>query len=163
MLRNLALAAIISSPVQAQDAFPLSSHGHWNVHYVDDPAGSYCSASVIGDGLYLSIDVNPRLGLIVYVIDDSKDWIEQAGLTIFAQVDNRSSWQIDAVTSYDTVMEFNLQDAAGMRFLEELSDGRAVQFDYNEEGTPPGYGDVTFSLLGSDAAIAALAECGRRL
>ncbi len=163
MLRNLAIAAIIASPVQAQDAFPLSSHGHWNVHYVDDPAGAYCSASVIGDGLYMSIDVSPQIGLVVYIIDSEKDWIEQAGLTIFAQVDDRKSWQINAVTSYDRVMEFNLQDEAGMRFLDELSNGRAVQFDYNEEGSPSGYGDVTFSLLGSGAAITALAECAERL
>lgn len=164
MIRQaLTLLALAASQAQAQEVFPLATHGHWDVSYVDGPAGPYCSASNMGDGLYMSIDVHPKFGVVVYVMDDRKDWIAQAGLTIFAKVDARQSWQIDAVTSYDTVMEFNLQDDAGFRFLEELSDGRRVQFDYNEEGTPPGYGDVTFSLLGSGAAITALAECARRL
>ena len=164
MIRQaLAIAAITASQAQAQEVFPLSTHGHWEVSYVDRPGGAYCSASVLGDGLYMSIDVHPKFGLTVFVIDDAKDWTEQSGLTIFAQVDARASWQINTVTSYDKVMEFNLRDEAGMRFLEELSDGRAVQFDYNEEGSTPGYGDVTFSLLGSGAAITALAECAMRL
>lgn len=164
MIRQaLAIGAMAASQAQAQEVFPLSSHGHWDVSYVDGPAGPYCTASNMGDGLYMSIDVHPNRGPVVYVIDDRKDWIAQAGLTIFAQVDARQSWQIGSVTSYDMVMEFNLQGDAGVRFLEELSDGRRVQFDYNEEGTPPGYGDVTFSLLGSGAAITALAECARRL
>lgn len=159
VLAVIALAA----PAQAQEVFLLATYGHWDVSYVDGPAGPYCSASVYGQGLYLSIDVGRNTGVRVYIIDDQKNWIDQHGLTIFAQVDSRASWQIGSVTSYDKVMEFNVQGDAGIRFLEEMADGRAVQFDYNEDGTAPGYGDVTFSLVGSGAAINALGECAGRL
>lgn len=152
-----------ATSADAQDVFSLAKFGHWDVSYVDGPAGPYCSASVVGDGLYLSIDVGRNTGVRVYIIDDQKNWIAQRGLTIFAQVDARASWQIGSVASYDSVMEFSVHGDAGIRFLEELSDGRQVQFDYNEDGTAPGYGDVTFSLVGSGAAINALGECAGRL
>ena len=161
--RSIILAAAAAGQAQAQEVFPLSSHGHWDVSYVSSEAGPYCSASVTGDGLYLSVDVSKLAGITVFIIDNEKNWIDQTGLTMFAQVDARSPWEVGSVITYDHVSQFALQGDAGFRFLGELSDGRVVQFDYNEQGTPPNYSDVTFSLLGSGAAMAALAECAGRL
>jgi hypothetical protein len=81
------------------------------------------------------------------------------GLRMYAYVDGRRGWEIDGVEVEDTVTTFQLFGDAGRRFINELIYGQRLYVDYNAQDTQPGAWDVSFSLAGSAAAIAALNDC----
>ena len=150
--------AMMASTAHAE-TFVLHQHKAWEVSWNEDNGVTYCSASVAGNGLYFSVDAVKGYGLHVYVIDDSKSWTPASGLRMYAYVDGRRGWEIDGVEVEDTVTTFQLFGDAGRRFVNDLIHGQWLYVDYNAQDTQPGAWDVSFSLAGSAAAIAALNDC----
>lgn len=152
------LAAFFSCTVQVTaETFQLYSQGDWTVSYQVNHVGrTSCVAEVSARDVYFSIDVTEEFGLTAWFISSNNNFgpNPQDG-RVSIQIDNQTPWDTPASGKGDTVQMFSLNKG----FLIEIMNGRKLLIDTDQDG----WWEAWFSLYGSNAAIAALADCNTKL
>jgi hypothetical protein len=155
----VALCFGASAAAANYDATPLLSRGAWEVQhvYLRNDGASWCEASTTNRaGQSFDITMFDSGNASLFIFDQS--W-SLAPRTVRFRIDiDYSEWSI-AGTAERTSIWVALSDKqeAG-DFMAQLAEGTAVAL-YNEMGHRLG----TFSLKGSRAALATLAECWARI
>lgn len=169
-LRKLAITAyaaivlaLFSSPAVAQEAHLYSSWKNWDVIVtVNDDGSMFCSAGTVNNrDETLDIVIRPTGSIQVRLWFDNRhmDVKDQEIVISINKGQSVQDWRISTMFMTQVGGYFFFEDRSkGLRFIQDLEQGRSIQFPRPFQVSNSGL----FSLAGSKVAMDKLFECFRR-
>lgn len=138
---------------------PLFSHKAWSVALTHDQLEDtfWCAAETTNrSGQLLSLTAFDNGNLALFIFDQRWDMYQR---NIQYRIDiDYGRWELSGQAKDNAVSTFLNDPEKSIKFLTELSNGRAVAM-YNADGRRL----AVFSLLGSSAALRKLIECAGQI
>lgn len=158
-----AVLALFSSPVIAGDAYLYATWKNWDVVVtVLDDETMVCSAGTVNNrDETLDIVVHPTGSIQVRLWFDNQhmDVMDQEVLISINQGQTNKNWRITTMFMTELGGYFFFEDRAkGVQFIQDLQQGRSIQFPRPFQVSNSGL----FSLAGSKVAMDHLFDCFRR-
>jgi hypothetical protein len=158
LIPAIALGALFATQAPASDVYHLSTHGDWTVSLESDDSLACAASTTNRSGEIFDMTIRQDGSITMFIIFDGNPGMKQINMDVV--IAGVTTWEMDNVTFTEYGAWFRFDDTKqGVAFMGDLQNGQSVAI------TRPRDAQIvtSWSLRGSRDAIAALADCFKRI